>query len=63
LTEVTVPKLATLKVALSTLDKTCAKLKRNNQQNKLQLLMDESMEWLILQHLCTLLQWEAKSLF
>ena len=43
LTEETVPKLVTLKVTLSRLDKTCAKYKRNKQQDKLELLMDESM--------------------
>ena len=43
LTEETVPKLATLKVTLSRLDKSCAKLKKNKQQDKLELLMDESV--------------------
>ena len=42
LTAEKVPKLATLKVTLSRLDKTCAKLKRNKQNDKLELLMDES---------------------
>ena len=35
------PKLATLKVTLSRLDKECAKLERNKQNDKLKLLMDE----------------------
>ena len=42
LTEEKVPKLATLKVTLSRLDKTCVKHKRNKQQDKLEILMDES---------------------
>ena len=37
-----VPKLATLKVTVSRLDKACVKLKRNKQQYNLELLMDES---------------------
>lgn len=43
LTEEAVPKLETLKVALSRLDKSCAKLKRNKQPDKLEALMDESI--------------------
>ena len=42
LTEEKVPKLATLKVTLSRLDKACVKLKRNKRHDNLELLMDES---------------------
>ena len=42
LTEEKVPKLATLKVTLSRLDKACVKLKINKRQDNLELLMDES---------------------
>ena len=42
LTEEKVPKLVTLKVTLSRLDKKCAKLKRSKQNDKLKLLMDET---------------------
>ena len=43
LTEEAVPKLETLKVTLSRLDKSSAKFKRNKQPDKLESLMDESI--------------------
>ena len=42
LTEEKVPKLATLKVTLSRLDKTCIKLTKNKEHDKLERLMNES---------------------